>query len=187
MNTTMSLQPVPLMRLLGLLFMTWLLAGCGWQLQGMHRVPEYVTPLYLDLTDIHSPFAEALQQRLMRAGVAVTDDRTKAQATLRVSIDNSSHRVSSVSAFNEPQQYEVFYDVEYSLESHTPGIATLLPKQKVGATRTMSYDKTLALAKEREEKFLRTTLADDLADQLMRRLSLLPKEPVAAAQVLVAP
>jgi LPS-assembly lipoprotein len=162
-----------------------LLSACGWQLQGIHRVPEYVAPLYLALTDIHSPFAESLRQRLTQAGVTVTDDLNSAQTVLRVTVDTSNHRVSSVSAFNEPQQYEVYYDVEYGLDSRAPVAATLLPKQKVSAARTMSYDKTLALAKQREEMFLRDTLAAELADQLMRRLSALPKQPVPVEPTLM--
>jgi outer membrane lipopolysaccharide assembly protein LptE/RlpB len=49
----------------------------------------------------------------------------------------------------------------------------------------MSYDKTLALAKQREEMFLRDTLAAELADQLMRRLSALPKQPVPVEPTLM--
>lgn len=172
-------------RLMYCMMLMTVLSACGWQLQGIHRVPEYVAPLYLDLTDIHSPFAESLRERLLQAGVTVTEDRARAQAVLHVTFDNSSHRVSSVSAFNEPQQFEVFYNVEYSLERHGPSTITLLPKQALGSSRTMSYDKTLALAKQREEIFLRATLATELVDQVMRRLSLLPREPVAAVPVIV--
>lgn len=154
----------------------------------MYRVPEYVVPLYLDLTDIHSPFAESLMQRLHRAGVGVTDDRNRAGAVLRVSTDDSGHKVSSVSALNEPQQYEVYYNVVYRLDTRASGsVATssinLLAQQTLNSTRTMSYDKKLALAKEREQRFLRETLAAELADQVMRRLSMLPPgEPVPAAE-----
>ena len=179
----------------------WLLSACGWHLQGMYRVPEYVVPLYLDLTDIHSPFAESLREHLHRAGISVTEDRNRASAVLRVSTDDSSHKVSSVSALNEPQQYEVYYKVEYRLDKRAPdapntisatsttstvkaGSINLLTLQTLNSTRTMTYDKTLALAKQREEQFLRATLATELADQVMRRLSMLPpSEPVPSAEV----
>lgn len=175
------------------LSMVWLLSACGWHLQGMHRVPEYVVPLYLDLTDIHSPFAESLRERLRRAGISLADDRNGARAVLHVSTDDSGHRVSSVSALNEPQQFEVYYKVEYRLDTRatstvnaspaTAGSINLLTLQTLNSARTMTYDKTLALAKQREEQFLRATLAEELADQVMRRLSMLPPgEPVPAAE-----
>jgi len=53
-----------ILRMVSWLSLAGLLSACGWQLQGVHRVPEYVAPLYLELTDIHSPFAESLLQRL---------------------------------------------------------------------------------------------------------------------------
>lgn len=149
------------------------LSACGWQLQGARRIPESLSPLYLDLTDAHSPFAESLSRRLREAGVNVTDERSQAQAILRVSGDASGHTVSSVSALNEPQQFEVYYNVEYRLDLRADDAANLLAPQSLSATRTMSYDKTLALAKQREELSLRDTLAAELADQVMRRLSLL--------------
>jgi LPS-assembly lipoprotein len=160
-----------------------LLTGCGWQLQGMHRIPENVVPLYLDLTDIHSPFAESLTQRLQQAGVDLTDDRNRAQAILRVNKDSSGHRVSSVSALNEPQQYDVYYEVEYRLDTRAPGSTNLLAPQTLNAARIMTYDKNLGLAKQREELFLRDTLATELADEVMRKLSMLPHgEPVPATE-----
>lgn len=149
------------------------MSACGWQLQGARRIPESLSPLYLDLTDAHSAFAESLTRRLRDAGVNVTDERSQAQAILRVSGDAGGHTVSSVSALNEPQQFEVYYNVEYRLDRGGGDSANLLAPQALSATRTMSYDKTLALAKQREELSLRDTLAADLADQVMRRLSLL--------------
>ena len=158
------------------------LAACGWHLQGAHPVPTYVTPLYLELTDIHSSFAQALTQRLREAGVSVTDDVTGAKAVLHVTTDRKGHRVSSVSALNEPQQFEVFYELEYALDARPPLSGRLLENQSLNAVRTMSYDKRLALAKQREELFMTETLADDLADQVMRRLQWLPATPQTATQ-----
>lgn len=152
-----------------------LLSACGWRLQGVHRVPEELLPLYLDLEDSHSAFADALQQRLRRSAVSVTADRRQARAILVVSRDDNGHHVSSVSALNEPQQYEVYYNVVYRLDRQGPAAGNLLAPQTMNAARTMSYDKTLALAKQREEKSLHDTLAGELADQVLRRLSMLPR------------
>jgi outer membrane lipopolysaccharide assembly protein LptE/RlpB len=183
------LTKMRMLRWLSMAIVAGLLSGCGWQLQGAHRVPEYVAPLYLDLVDIHSPFAESLRQRLLQSGVPVVENRTGAKAVLYVTIDNSNHRVASVSSTNEPQQFEVYYDIVYHLDQQSvttdsagasvTSSTNLLPQQSFNLSRNMSYDKTLALAKQREEMLLRTTLAGELADQLMRRLSMLPAAPVA--------
>ena len=156
-----------------------LLSGCGWQLQGAHRVPEYVEPLYLELVDQHSDFAEALTRRLQLSGVNVTADRNLAQTVLNVTLDSTGQHVASVSALNEPQQYEVYYNVDYRLDRKGAQSSNLLPAQSIDLSRTMTYDKTLALAKQREQLALRATLAEEIADQIMRRLSLLPRNEPA--------
>ncbi|MGC3979925.1 MAG: LPS assembly lipoprotein LptE [Steroidobacteraceae bacterium] len=163
-----------------LLLSTMLLISCGWQLQGARRIPETLSPLYLDLTDTHSDFAQALRARLRRAGVNVSEQRGQAQAILRISTDTSGHHVSSVSALNEPVQYEVYYNIEYRLDrvalNGVGEAGNVLPPQALGQSTTMSYDKTLALAKQREELSLRERLADDLAAQVLRRIGLLSNE-----------
>lgn len=163
-----------------LMILVALLAGCGWQLQGAQRVPEQLVPLYLDLDDLHSAFAKALTERLRIAAVPVTTQRSQAQAILRISRDSSGHHVTSVSALNEPQQYEVYYTIEYRLDQ-AQGAGNLLPPQAVNVSRTMSYDKTLILAKQREELALRDRLAEEIADQVLRRLSRVPTSPVPVA------
>ncbi len=174
-------------KLPGLLLMALLLSvflsACGWQLQGVRRVPERLSPLYLDLKDAHSPFSRSLSRRLREAGVNVTADKSSAQSILRIRKDTSGHTVSSVSALNEPQQYEVYYNVEYLLERTQAGAEAVLPLQAMNAARTISYDKTLALAKQREEIALRNTLADELASQVLRRLSLLSVDETAPVSI----
>lgn len=167
------------LRVIGCCALLWLLTACGWQLQGAHRIPEFVVPLYLELDDAHSPFARALTERLQQAGVTVAQERAQGQTVLKVTRDLSGHHVSSVSALNEPQQYEVFYNIQYQVDSVTQGVGNLLPSQPINTSRTMSYDKTLALAKQREELAIRDTLAGEIADQVMRRLSMI--QPKAAA------
>jgi LPS-assembly lipoprotein len=82
--------------------------------------------------------------------------------------DQSGQRVLSVSARNTPEEYEVFYAVEYSVAS---GGTELIPPQKLELTRDYSYDTTAVLAKQREQAVLREALAQDLAGLVLRRLA----------------
>jgi LPS-assembly lipoprotein len=74
----------------------------------------------------------------------------------------------SVSALNQPNEYEVTYTVRFAV---TAGDKELLPAQEVSATRTYSFDERQLLAKGHEEDILRQDMARDLADLVMRRLS----------------
>ena len=64
----------------------------------------------------------------------------------------SRRRVLSVSAANQPNEYEITYTVSFSV---TAGDKELLPPQEVSATRTYSFNEPLLLAKGHEEDVLR--------------------------------
>jgi len=79
-----------------------------------------------------------------------------------------TRRVLSVSATNQPNQYEVTYTVGFSVSAADK---ELLAPQELTATRTYSFDERLLLAKNHEEEILRQDMARDLADMVMRRLA----------------
>jgi LPS-assembly lipoprotein len=89
---------------------------------------------------------------------------------IRIRRDQSGQRVLSVSARNTPEEYEVFYAVEYSVDGPA---GELIPPQQLELTRDYSYDETAVLAKQREQAVLREALARDLAGLVVRRLAAL--------------
>lgn len=157
-----------------------LLSACGWQLQGSRGFPDALAPVYLDLADTQSVLARELKLALQSSGVAVATERSRAHSVLRINLDEASRTVTSVSALNEPQQYGVFYRAGYVF-STVAGTQTLIPLQTISAQRTMSYDKTLALAKQREERALVESLAQELSQQILRRVTMLPAQPLLQA------
>ena len=100
----------------------------------------------------------------------MTNSRVQASAIIRIRKDDSGQRVLSVSARNTPEEYEVFYTVEYSVESQT---GELIAPQTLQLARDYSYDTRAVLAKQREEALLREALARDLAGIVIRRLATL--------------
>lgn len=145
-----------------------LLGGCGWHLQGTARLPEIMSMTYIDTHDRYSDFNRMLRQSLEASGARLTYDRARATAIVRIRKDESGQRVLSVSARNTPEEYEVFYNIEYSVEG-TSG--ELIEPQKLELTRDYSYDETAMLAKQREHAILREALARDLAGLVIRRLA----------------
>ncbi len=148
-----------------------MLGACGWQLQGHRQLGAQVSPVYLQLTDEHSELARALATQLRTAGVVLTNTPAQARTVLTIMGEESGHHVSAVSALNEPQQYEVFYRVRWRVEQ----AGQSQPEQQdgdfnTGLSRTMNYDKTAALAMQRQEQTLTQRLATDLADQMVLKL-----------------
>ena len=145
-----------------------LLAACGFHLQGHTPLPAAVKTPYLEAPDRQSDFVQYLRHALLLNGAQLMQDRSKASAVVSIIRDSVARRVLSVSALNQPNEYEVTYTVRFAVRA---GDKELLPAQDVSATRTYSFDERLLLAKDREEEILRQDMARDLADMVMRRLS----------------
>lgn len=157
-------------RVLALCLVAMLCGGCGWQLQGRTRLPEVMAVTYVDAKDRYSAFTQALEEHLRGSGARLVSDPAAATAQIRVLRDESGQRVLSISARNTPQEYEVYYIVEYSVRNKE---GELLPMQRLELTRDYTYDEAAVLAKQREQAELRDALARDLAAQVVRRVATL--------------
>ena len=144
------------------------LGACGFQLQGHNPLPAVVKSPYLEAPDVQSDFVASLRHALLSNGAQLMRDRTKASAVVSILKDSVARRVLSVSALNQPNEYEVTYTVSFSVSA---GGKELLAPEEVSATRSYSFDERLLLAKGHEEDVLRQDMATDLANRVMRRLA----------------
>lgn len=146
------------------------LAGCGWRLQGTTKLAPVMATTYIDTKDRFTDFNRALRESLEASGARVVNDEKDATAVVKVIKDQSGQRVLTVSGRNTPEEYEVFYSIEYSVNGRTE---ELIAPEKLELTRDYSYDETAVLAKQKEQSILREALARDLAGQVVRRLAAL--------------
>ena len=143
------------------------LTGCGFQLQGVGRLPEDARRVYILTPDELTPFAVELRRAIERSGGRIAGNSAAADVVLRIERDRSGRRVLSVSARNTPQEYEIYYNVEYTVER---GGQQLIERQPLELIRNLSFDQSQVLAKDREEAILRDAMARDLAMLVVRRL-----------------
>jgi LPS-assembly lipoprotein len=153
-----------------------LAAGCGFHLQGAAVLPGTVERVHVVTRDELSAFSIELFRGLERAGAQRVASVAEADAVIRVRTDRSRRRVLSVSARNTPQEFEIVYQVVYSIEA---GGSEVVPPQSLELTRSISFDESQLLAKDREEEILRDAMARELADLVLRRLASLPPAPPA--------
>lgn len=146
------------------------LAGCGFQLQGRAPLPQALAVTYIEADNPQSEFVQSLRRALQASGARVTDRREDGATVVRVETDKVTERIISVSARNIPQEYELAYDVAFSVSRDG---RELLPSQQISGNRDYSFDERALLAKEREKETLSEALARDLAALAMRRLSVL--------------
>jgi LPS-assembly lipoprotein len=161
-----------------------LLAGCGFHLQGVGRLPPVLGRTYLDTSDRYTDFHQSLAEALDVSGAKLVGTSAEASAVVEVLRDEAGQRVLSVSARNTPTEYEVYYTVEYRVRA---GTRELLPKQALTLTREYSFEETALLAKQAEQETIRAALARELAGLVMRRLAALPVAVPGVAPVAVPP
>lgn len=147
-----------------------LLAGCGFHLQNAFTVPTEMERTYIATENRHSLFYQELRRQLQAAGMQLADVPGDATATLSISVDETNQRVLSVSTRNVPTEYEVYYSIEYGVDS---GDTNLLMRQFITLTRDYTYDETLVLGKAHEEQLLREAIVKDLVRIVLRQLGTL--------------
>jgi LPS-assembly lipoprotein len=150
-----------------LLVLALSLAGCGFRMQGATKLPAGLDRVYLSAKDELSPFAVELRRALDSAGASTAISAGESDAVVRIIEDRTGKRVLSVSTRNTPQEYQIYYEVEYSVQR---GDQQVVAPQKVELTRAISFSESDVLAKDREERILRDAMARDLADLVLRRL-----------------
>jgi LPS-assembly lipoprotein len=144
------------------------LSGCGFHLQGHTPLPTAAKHPYVDAQDRQSAFVQSLRHALLSNGAQLADTRSHSSAVVHILKETYKKRVLSVSATNQPNEYEITYTITFSV---TAGDEDLLPAEDIAATRTYSFDERLLLAKGHEEDLLHADMGRDLADRVMRRLA----------------
>jgi LPS-assembly lipoprotein len=152
------------------LLATGLLAGCGFQLRGDVELSARMQAPYLEATDRYTPFYGELKAALVGAGAALSPSSQSASAVVHIHRDETGRKILTISAQNTPEEYEVFYTVEYSVSAAG---AEILPRQKLTLTRDYAYDDAAMLAKQHEEDDIRASLARDMASLVARRVAAL--------------
>ena len=131
-------------------------------------MPEGMERTHIQTQDPFSLFYRAFRAELQASGVNIVDSMDEATAVFTIYHDNTDQRVLSVSARNVPTEYEVFYAIQYGLQS---GDVSLLEVQDMTVTRDYTYDATLVLGKAKEEELMRNAIVEDLVRIVLKQIS----------------
>jgi LPS-assembly lipoprotein len=105
---------------------------------------------------------------MISSGARPVGEKDKASVIVNIIKDEVVRRTLSVSVQNQPDEYELTYNVRFSV---TAGDKELLPPTDITNVRNFAFAEQLLLAKNHEETILRQDMAHDLADMVMRRLA----------------
>ena len=147
------------------------LAGCGFRLRG---VPEFAFRSLYIAAPPASPLARELRRTLEGSGSQLqllTDPAAMptAGAILDLLQEQQERVVVGLNASGQVRELQLRLRIKFRLR--TPAGAELIPETELLQQRDISYNETIALAKEAEEALLYRNMQTDLVQQLLRRLA----------------
>jgi len=149
--------------LIGLL----ILSGCGFELQNTGNLNEKIDSVYIQTIDPYSSFFRSIKDSLRNSGVMISDKRDEASYVLVIKQDISSDRILSISAKNTPMEYEIAYQVVWSLFK---GNQEIISDIKHIETQDYSFDQNQLLGKRKEAEYLNDSLAEKISNGVLLKL-----------------
>lgn len=164
-RTLLSLLPAPAL----------LLAGCGFKLRGVQQFS--FRSLYIAAPP-NSPLARELRRTLQGATdtvqvVTEPGQQLQAEAILEVLSEQHERTVVGLNASGQVRELQLRLRLRFRLR--TPTGEEWIPETELLQQRDISYNETIALAKEAEEALLYRNMQTDLVQQLLRRLAAVKK------------
>lgn len=153
-----------------------LLTACGFHLRGDVGMP--FATLYLDIGNSNSPFINDLRRNLASNKVTLVNRAEQADVVLQIVSEVADKQILTLSGAGRVNEFQLRYRV--SVHAYDLKHNTWMPAEEMYLYRNYSYDDTKILAKESEEALLFQSMRNDMAQQILRRLS--RAKPVPAAE-----
>jgi LPS-assembly lipoprotein len=152
-----------------------LLAGCGF---GLRPSVDYPFQSLYSSTPHYSPLGMELRRQLPASGTLryLTEPASPSEAEVVLDVYGEQRRKTAlgVNAAGQAREFQLHLSLKFRLR--TPEGRSIIPETTLTQQRTLSYDETLALAKEMEEASLYRSMQIDLVQQIVRRLAALDAE-----------
>jgi LPS-assembly lipoprotein len=144
-----------------------LLAGCGFKLR---QAPEFAFQTIYVGTAPTSGLGKELKRDIAANGkVTVVNTPAAAQVILEVMNEQREKVVVGLNASGQVREFELRVRLRFKLR--TPDGKELIPDSEIVQQQDISYNESVALAKEAEEQLLYRSMQTDIVQQLMRRLA----------------
>jgi len=162
-----------------LFLLSFLIISCGFHLRGNQNLSAVLSEVQIQGVNKHSELGRELIRALISAKVNVLDE---SDTILGITKNNISKRVLSLDSAGRANQYEISYQLSFSLvkklqageQSESKGkqqLVDLIPAQSITQKREYLFDADLVLVKSDEEARLYNDMRQTAILQLIRRLS----------------
>ncbi|MDH5424466.1 MAG: LPS assembly lipoprotein LptE [Gammaproteobacteria bacterium] len=149
-----------------------MLSACGFHLRGAYQLPAEMSSVYLSAKNSHSELLLDLRRTLQANGSLVIDDATRAKASLKIQSEKQTERVISVDSHGRASEYELKFDVIYSLSVVDETEKTLfrINDRKLELIREYLYDSTAVLGTASEKSVLIRDMQRDASRLIMLQI-----------------
>ncbi len=157
----------PLLRTSLILCLALVLGACGFKLRGSFTLPYQ--SLHISLP-ANSPLGADLRRQI-RANQPdlLVDDPKKAEAVFQQVGEKRERIIAAMNAEGRAREYQL--RLRYSFRLVDGKGTPLTPVNEIVLAREITYDDNQVLAKNQEEEFLWQSMQQDLAQQILRRLT----------------
>lgn len=145
------------------------LSSCGFHLRGSVELPPEVKQLAIEDLLTGSQLAPVLKLQLRRNGIKPLDDPEQAKIILVIHGEAYKRRVLTVSSVGQVQEFELSYNVDYSIKNVTDPDASLM-RQNLSIKRDLRFSVDEVLGKASEEARLQDDMILAASERILRRL-----------------
>lgn len=142
-------------------------SSCGFHLRNNSDLPAVMQKTYLVVPGGNNDLERELRRNLSTDTISLTQDPTKATATLDILSAQKLRRVLSVNSLGRPVEQEVAYQVQFSL---TTPKGILIAPQTLILKRNYAYDEANALGDAEQADVLYAALQRDMAQLILFRI-----------------
>ena len=154
-------------RLLALVMLVASVTGCGFRASGRLEMP--FESLYVAAPNYSSFGAEFKRYVESGSQTRLVDRPEDGQAVLEILGEAQEKQILSLTSAGRVAEYLLRYRVLFRLRDQSN--REWIPASEIRLQRDLTYDDTVALAKEHEEDFLYQDMKQDAIQQLLRRLA----------------
>lgn len=149
------------------------LAGCGFHLRGHEAMP--FKSIYVETGNPKSPFIAQIRFDLEYGKVAQAAAAKTADVVLQIVSESSELQILTLDNTGLVTEYRLVYRV--SLRAYDNKKQDWIPATVMEMHRDFFYDNSLVLAKSSEQDLLARSMYKEMAQQILRRLSLAKPQP----------
>lgn len=160
-------------QLLALLLTTLLLGACGFHLREQVAMP--FKSIYVATGNPKSPFIAQIRFDLEYGKVAQAAAAKTADVVLQIVSESSELQILTLDNTGLVTEYRLIYRV--SLRAYDNKKQDWIPSTVMELHRDFFYDNSLVLAKSSEQDLLARSMYKEMAQQILRRLSLAKPQP----------